>query len=73
VSRRARIHRGLRWAEEQGLIRSWYAGSGDHGTRWVVEGVAFTERVWSTSQVEAFLTGLDCIEVAINGMNRARS
>lgn len=57
-SRADRIHAGLRWAQEKGAIRSYYCSSPDGRRRWVVEGVGFAERVWTTREAEAFVLGV---------------
>lgn len=57
MNRTDRIHARLAWCEQKGIIRSHYSSSPDGRRRWVVEGVGFTERVFSTPEVEAFLLG----------------
>jgi hypothetical protein len=57
MSRKDRIRASLDWSQSKGIIRGWYAQSNMPGTRWTLEGVGFHVRVFSTSEVEAFLLG----------------
>lgn len=57
ATRKGRIHAGLEDCEARGIIRSYYAQGGMPGLRWVLEGVGFHTRVYTTNEVEAFLLG----------------
>jgi hypothetical protein len=54
-----RIRKALAWCEAKGIVRSWYSYSpGDgRGKRWVVEGVGFADRTYTTREAEAFVLG----------------
>ena len=57
MTRHERIRMSLRWAQSKGIIRGWYSQSAMPGVRWTLEGVGFHTRVYTSTEVEAFLLG----------------